>query len=106
MASIGVLTKCLCKSGLTDVGGSNCQVATNIICHYSCDTCSSASDNACLSCPIGSHRTLNSGKCICDNGYYDFEYKICLQKPCDLPDETIFKGVLDTYLDSILITDR
>lgn len=35
------------------------------------ETCGGGANNDCLSCDESSERYLNSGKCLCKNGYYD-----------------------------------
>jgi proprotein convertase subtilisin/kexin type 5 len=68
---------CSCIQGYYD-DGINVQCG---ICHYSCETCSSALINNCSTCnlPI-SIRTLSAAnECLCNTGYYDAGVSICVQ---------------------------
>ena len=71
------------------------------LCHSSCATCSSNSDNRCLSC--GSRRTLNGrqcpcdgsnisdddGQCVCNEGYgWDDNTGACVALTCEIQCET------------------
>lgn len=46
---------------------------TCLTCHYSCATCSGATETSCNSCATNadSHRTISGNVCPCDDGYFD-----------------------------------
>lgn len=48
-------------------------------CNITCDQCDmiNLGVDYCLSCPTNSFRTLNNGKCLCNDGYYDIGLKVC-----------------------------
>ncbi|CAD8113743.1 unnamed protein product [Paramecium sonneborni] len=47
-------------------------------CHFSCKTCSGPNIDQCLSCPFGS---IDSGRCYCQSGLYQYDNKCVLQCP-------------------------
>ncbi|CAD8200301.1 unnamed protein product [Paramecium octaurelia] len=69
-----------------DIGGIGvCQMISikNLViiptlCHFSCKTCSGPKIDQCLSCPYG---VLNSGKCYCQSGLYQYVNKCVLTCP-------------------------
>ncbi|CAD8152494.1 unnamed protein product [Paramecium octaurelia] len=64
--------KCPCQDGYYEANLSQCQ-----ICHVSCQTCTTSSNN-CLTCEtLLYYRILNNNQCICQDGYYDIGISMC-----------------------------
>lgn len=48
-----------------------------VSCHHSCQTCTSTSQTACLTCPALSQRTLIAGACGCNQYYFENNVPTC-----------------------------
>jgi len=65
----GAIGTCLCNSYFyDDLSNEFCPP-----CDHTCNTCNGTASNNCLSCGVNvtTHRTLTTGSCPCDFGYYD-----------------------------------
>lgn len=67
---------CPCSSGFIHTGVQICSA-----CHYSCETCSGTASNQCITCAPGSNRTISSGSCLCNSGFFD-DLSNSLCPPC------------------------
>jgi len=50
-------------------------------CHVSCGSCKDALESSCTTCNDEAHRSLDTGKCICDDTHFDSgKLEICNDK--------------------------